>query len=299
MKTDNYKDKDHNANMNLDMTEPDMPQVDKNNKPKEKKCTAWREVISGGLTGILLGSTSVFLSGSTPSGGDQPYATSPNKPDNGDDEPVSDDTHVTVQGLPVAHVSDDMSFSEAFASARAEVGAGGIFEWRGGVYGTYYKDEWDAMTDEQKQEYASHINYSGSTGSQSSSTQTEQQEESVHDPKIEEEVHDSQSEQPLNQDNPQDADIEVLGVGELHLDDGSSLIAGQAIINDQDVLLVDTTGDIYFDTMVGPNGIQALETPISVAEFESMNTTDNPQNNYLADSDYQNDGNVEEFYGGV
>lgn len=297
MKADNHKDKDHNVNMNSDMTEPDMPQTDNNNKPKEKKRTAWREVISGGLTGILLGGTSVFLSGSTPGGGDQPDAPSPIKPGNGDDEPVSDDTHVTVQGLPVAHVSDDMSFSEAFASARAEVGAGGIFEWRGGVYGTYYKDEWDAMTDEQKQEYASHINYNGSTGGQSSSTQTEQQEESVHDPKTEEEIHNPQPEQPTNQDNPQDTDIEVLGVGELHLDDGSSLIAGQAIINDQDVLFVDTTGDVYFDTVVGPNGVQTLETPISVAEFESMNTTDNPQNNYLADSDYQNDGNVEEFYG--
>ena len=34
-------------------------------------------------------------------------------------------------------VTDEMSFGEAFAAARAEVGAGGAFEWRGEVYNTY------------------------------------------------------------------------------------------------------------------------------------------------------------------
>ena len=33
-------------------------------------------------------------------------------------------------------ISDDMSFNEAFATARAEVGAGGIFEWKGNSYNT-------------------------------------------------------------------------------------------------------------------------------------------------------------------
>lgn len=38
-------------------------------------------------------------------------------------------------------VNDEMSFNEAFAAARSEVGAGGAFEWRGNVYGTYYAEE--------------------------------------------------------------------------------------------------------------------------------------------------------------
>ena len=54
----------------------------------------------------------------------------------------------------IAHnVSDDMSFGEAFAHARAEVGPGGIFEWRGNTYGTYYVDEWNSMTPADKDEY--------------------------------------------------------------------------------------------------------------------------------------------------
>ncbi len=40
-------------------------------------------------------------------------------------------------------VTDDMSFSEAFASARAELGAGGVFEWNGQLYGTFYATEVD------------------------------------------------------------------------------------------------------------------------------------------------------------
>mgnify|MGYP002517574108 CR=1 FL=1 len=53
-------------------------------------------------------------------------------------------------------VSDDMSFTEAFAAARSEVGANGVFEWRGGVYGTYYSEEWSELSDEFKSEFQNH-----------------------------------------------------------------------------------------------------------------------------------------------
>jgi hypothetical protein len=52
--------------------------------------------------------------------------------------------------------SDDMSFSEAFAAARAEVGANGVFEWRGGYYGTYYAEEWAEMPADYKREFSNH-----------------------------------------------------------------------------------------------------------------------------------------------
>jgi len=40
-------------------------------------------------------------------------------------------------------VDDDMSFSEAFASAREEMGAGGVFAWHGQYYNTFYAEELD------------------------------------------------------------------------------------------------------------------------------------------------------------
>lgn len=58
-----------------------------------------------------------------------------------------------IPDLPVAHVNDNMSFEDAFASAREDVGPGGVFYWHGGIYGTYYKEEWDAMSAEEKSEF--------------------------------------------------------------------------------------------------------------------------------------------------
>ncbi len=40
-------------------------------------------------------------------------------------------------------VNDNMSFAEAFAAARAELGPGGVFEWHGQLYGTFYATEVD------------------------------------------------------------------------------------------------------------------------------------------------------------
>lgn len=40
-------------------------------------------------------------------------------------------------------VTDDMSFGEAFASAREEMGPGGVFVWHGQYYNTFYAEELD------------------------------------------------------------------------------------------------------------------------------------------------------------
>ena len=47
-----------------------------------------------------------------------------------------------------------MSFTDAFNSARAQVGPGGVFHWHGGIYSTYTTDEWDQMTAESRESYA-------------------------------------------------------------------------------------------------------------------------------------------------
>ena len=67
--------------------------------------------------------------------------------------------HVEIYSeAPVAYgVDDSMSFSEAFAAARAEVGPGGVFHYRGGDYGTYYADEWQSMSKEERDLYADSV----------------------------------------------------------------------------------------------------------------------------------------------
>ena len=67
--------------------------------------------------------------------------------------------YATADTINIARVDDAMTFSEAFAAAREQVGAGGVFEWHGKVYGTYYKEEWSAMSQEERSEWQSRIDY--------------------------------------------------------------------------------------------------------------------------------------------
>ncbi|MEM7655232.1 MAG: hypothetical protein AAF399_03820 [Bacteroidota bacterium] len=50
-------------------------------------------------------------------------------------------------------VHDGMNFDEAFGNAREELGAGGTFVWRGNIYGTYYKEEWENLSTVAKNDY--------------------------------------------------------------------------------------------------------------------------------------------------
>ena len=59
--------------------------------------------------------------------------------------------HFNGAEIPIASsVNGNMSFDEAFATARKELGPGGLFSWHGNTYGTYYADEWDGFSDEYK-----------------------------------------------------------------------------------------------------------------------------------------------------
>lgn len=85
-------------------------------------------------------------------------------PAEGNDEPATIPSEqaaivATDEGLHVAHVDDALSFSEAFAEARSQVGAGGVFEWHGKVFSTYYEEEWNNMTATERAEWQSKVDY--------------------------------------------------------------------------------------------------------------------------------------------
>ncbi len=76
------------------------------------------------------------------------------------DAAVNEDIEFSVDGVAVSQVvNDEMSFNDAFAAARAELGAGAVFEWRGNVYGTYFANEWESMSVEEKLEFADRVIY--------------------------------------------------------------------------------------------------------------------------------------------
>ena len=116
--------------------------------------SAWKHVTLGGVSGILMGAGLLYA-------GQSVAATKVDAPEETDDATTAEAQQVetaTNAALPVAQMHNDLSFGEAFAAARAEVGPGGVFIWHGGIYNTYTAEEWNAMTAEQKNDFAQQVN---------------------------------------------------------------------------------------------------------------------------------------------
>ncbi len=106
--------------------------------------TGWKRVAIGGVSGIMVGSAAAYAA--THLLGNQ------------DAEQPADDTKddaaaQTADTKMATTVSDDMTFEDAFAAARDEVGAGGVFTWHDNVYGTFTTAEWEAMTPQEQMDY--------------------------------------------------------------------------------------------------------------------------------------------------
>lgn len=100
----------------------------------------WKPVTLGGIAGILMGAGVM--------------RTIDSKAIEASDVDTIDENIEDVNNLHVAEVDENQSFAEAFASARAEVGPGGVFHWHGGIYNTYTFEEWNAMSTEDKANFA-------------------------------------------------------------------------------------------------------------------------------------------------
>lgn len=147
-------------------------------------------------------------------------------------------------------VNDEMSFSEAFAAARSEVGAGGAFEWRGNVYGTYYAEEWNSMSPAEKADFNNHFSWNKiDTSSVNGTTHTD--ETTNHDDIEIVSVEHAQTSTNVEGGSSVDVismepEIEILGV--VHDMSTGSNIGGMSV-DGQDVFLIDVDGDLEFDLM--------------------------------------------------
>ena len=124
-----------------------QPVIDRQDESKNEG-NAWKHITLGGVSGILMGAGLLYA-------GQTMAATE------ADEEPADVATaeeNTAETQLPVAQLRNDLSFGEAFAAARAEVGPGGVFIWHGGIYNTYTAEEWNAMTAEQKNDFAQQVN---------------------------------------------------------------------------------------------------------------------------------------------
>ena len=117
--------------------------------------TSWKYVTLGGVSGILMGAGLIYAgnANAAPLQNDElSNQTSAETPDSEQQQNTQE------ASLPVAKLHNELSFGEAFALARAEVGPGGLFIWHGGIYNTYTIEEWNAMTPQQKIDFAHQVN---------------------------------------------------------------------------------------------------------------------------------------------
>jgi len=201
----------------------------------------WKEVTIGGISGILLGSASTFAATASPIDvtEDAPETEVEETTEETTTTTETSNSTVTPHGNVANGVNDGMSFNEAFAAARAEVGAGGCFVWHGNVYGTYYANEWNAMSPSQRDEFVAQS--TGVDTSHSHATQTY-----AHHSTQPHSSTSSVTEEP----SEDDLTVEVLGVEQVQHEDGSVSNIGAASINGQAVYFIDVDGqDGEFELM--------------------------------------------------
>ena len=193
----------------------------------------WKPVTIGGVAGIVLGAGTV-------------YAVQPTQHTEQEAMPVGNGTPAESQETAVATVSDDMSFAEAFSTAREQTGPGGVFVWRGNVYGTYMADEWQAMTAEEKDLFASNA---GSVVRPVSAEVPTQMEEEMPlaaedaepvESKEGEVLPDATSWDELAQE---ENDVRVVGYEEIEISDGHYAPMEELEINGQRVAIIDIDND--------------------------------------------------------
>ena len=176
-------------------------------------------------------------------------------------------------------VKDEMSFSEAFASARAEVGPGGAFEWHGNIYGTYYATEWKAMSATEIAEYESHFRWNQiETPSPSSAIASHSQ--------------DTDNSVEVLTAEPE---VEVLGV--VH-DYATDMNIGGMRIDGQDVFLLDVNGDLEFDYMASDlnHNSQLDEGEMAAIQGQSLSVGDLGGVSGTIDSSLTADSSGEHIY---
>lgn len=160
-------------------------------------------------------------------------------------------------------VDDSMSFAEAFAAAREEVGPGGLFEWHGQTYGTYYQDEWQNMSPEEQGEYWASVNQT--TSALNEQDPSEVPPENIAEvPPIEPEVISDEEQgsydpEPIgsSEPDPQDDSI-VITVNESDVysqadTNGDGMVNASIIdFNGNDIpdIVLDASGDGVADTLI-------------------------------------------------
>ena len=204
---------------------------------------SWKKVSVSGVTGILIGAGAMYAANTMA----EKNATGQDvTPGEVEDNHTSSSSNLINGGIPVAVVNDEMSFGEAFASAREQVGAGGVFEWHGNVYSTYLADEWDSMSNTDRTVFANSV-----VGHHETPAKPEPEPVVIHS------------------DTPE---VHFLGV-ESFDSDGQKVSVGRMTVDEQNVWLVDVDEDEVFDIAMSDRNKNGQIDDDEVQDISNSNIT--------------------------
>ena len=134
--------------------------TDKERAFKEVMSKAWKPVSIGSLTGIVIGTGAILATHIDMESGVEDDVLPADDKVNVQETPVAEQVVEPEENAPalrIASVDDALPFDEAFVSAREQVGAGGVFYWRGVIFSTYTADEWETMTEDQHESFSQQV----------------------------------------------------------------------------------------------------------------------------------------------
>ena len=265
----------------------------------KQESNPWKYVTLGGMPGILLGAGLLYAGQTSAQALAQAEeVVASDGKSNGDEvtngqssQEYCDALSIVPDSLHVAQVSDSMSFSEAFAAARAEVGPGGVFYWHGGVYGTYYANEWDAMTAEDKQEFAELVQPEINANQVPTPTDAHP-DIAVQDSQVVDDAE-AQLAQQISENFDMGGDVHIVGYA--NYDD--HLMVGYDLDNDgePDVAIIDVDGNFALssdDVIVDTSGNAVTIGDLAGTDPTFMANMENPD--VASDvPDYMNDANID------
>ena len=265
--SDDRTELDNNYSTNYE----DIVKSDEYVGPDSKSGNRWKTVAIGGTAGILMGAAGAFAGNAALNGAGTFSSPSSSEEEDvitiadDEDDPssvinvqaenvvINNDVEPEVIAEPVPEpvvepvvepvyvspeVNDDMSFNDAFAAAREELGPGGLFVWHGNVYNTYYAEEWNAMSSESQEAFAdsaSNVNIPV-----------------YHNVNTTEDyiayAPDTAQDDIMVVPEPDD-DVHIIGVYEENID-GQNMYIGEVEMAGENVVLVDGDQDGLFDVLI-------------------------------------------------
>ncbi len=250
----------------------------KNNQQKKSANNGWQQVTIGGVTGILMGAAGMYaanaFAGEQPAEGEQAAE--------GGATADATQSHTAENGLRVAEVDQNLSFGDAFAAARAEVGPGGVFHWHGGIYNTYTAAEWNSMSEGEHAQFALQVQPEIQPGEEHTGHREAKHDTAGndhHSHKVDDDNHSNNVNKPTpptGQADDDEPEVHFLGVDRMETENGTMNV-GRMVIGDQEVALVDIDDNMVFDVAISDrndNGkiddnevVDISEQQLSVTDF--------------------------------